>query len=826
MTHYWLNRRLYFNSEMESSQQYLYHLIFGENGVRDAIDPNMLTLSQYWNQSYPTLSADPNRTLFLFGKSQLSPFHTRMLYELGKFITIFMYQVNPCSEFWEDITTPVEDRWQKIKSIRIEENVDGLSLAPNEHENYLLKLWGKSGRETIKLLSLLEEAGSRDLNTTSEWLDPEIEPVPKTLLEFVQHQILRRISPSDNSHKHEQDRSIQVAACPDIFRETETVYNSIIQNLKFDTTLKMSDIAIMVPDMSVYGPVINSVFSRSPKQITYSIIDSTAAIDSLFGKAIITLLEIVGGSFSRKTVFELIFNQCFLDAHDMDYDDAKVCLSWADSLNIFHTFKNTDSINPELNLYTWQQGLQRLRFGRIIEPHYTSNIDGIFLDYKNIVPYTDINTGNLGLLNTFTCFMELLYEKTKDLKNLKTSGTKWFDLFSSLIDAFIVVPIDRPDEAMVYSTFMSRLKKLAIIDKLSNSYHVEGLTFSFIKEYINENIISISSTRGSYLSGGINISALVPKRQIPFKIIYIMGMEEGLFPGTADSSTLNLMNLRRQIGDVNKPDSNRYLFLETLLSTREKLYITYISKDLQKDQDFFPNSVLGQFLTYLDNSVADGQFSIITMPATGSSERYLSIGSSSERYSDLILTRTNGNFEPTSFFLSDRIILIQNASRKHKIDPDIFSEINKKISTSIPDFSLKCDKTCVQNELISISLRDLANFLINPAESTIRWHLGLYDEDPDDRTQIEIEPFFSVFPYSYRFINDTLNFSIFNKTRDTIDAYMSDYYRHARLRSETPYGAFGDVDYSQMKSIIHEKLYGPHGISYFIDERKTHSLFP
>ena len=458
------------------------------------------------------------------------------------------------------------------------------------------------------MLSLLEDAGSRELNTTSEWLNQESEFFPNSCLHLVQSHILRRISPSENSHKVQQDRSIQVAACPDIFRETETAYNSIIQNLKYDPTLNMSDIAIMVPDMSVYGPVINSVFSRVPKQITYSIIDSTAAIDSLFGKAVSLLLEIADGSFSRKTVFDLIFNQCFLDAHEMDYDDAKICLSWADSLNIFHTFKNTESINPELNLFTWQQGLQRLRFGRVIEPYDSSSSDGIFLDYCNIVPYTDINTGNLKLLGTFICFIELLYEKTKDFQKLKASGSEWLNLISSLIDAFVVVPFDRPDEAVVHATLLSRMKKLSRTDIYSINREDEGLTFSFIREFIQENIVTISSTRGSYLSGGVNISALVPKRQIPFKIIYIMGMQEGLFPGTADSSTINLINIRRQIGDVSKPDSNRYLFLETLLSTREKLYITYVSKDLQKDQDFFPNSVLGQFLTYLDNFITAEKF--------------------------------------------------------------------------------------------------------------------------------------------------------------------------------------------------------------------------
>lgn len=467
MIQYWLNGRLVYNTEMEASQQYLYHMIFKKKGLRDTVNENLLTLSQYWNRSYPHVSRDISRTLFLFGKSQLSPFHTRMIYELGKSITIYLFQVNPCFEFWEDVTTPGEDRWQRIKSIKIEENSEGLSLAHHENENYLLKLWGKSGRETIKLLSLLEEAGSGDMNTTSEWLFPPLKTSPNSCLHLVQNQILNRISPTDNSDRMERDRSIQVASCTDIFRETETVYNSILYNLIENPDLSMSDIAIMVPDMSEYGPVIRSVFSQNQKRLTYSLIDSTAAIDSLFGKAVSLLFEIAGGSFSRKTIFDLVFNQCFLEAHDMDFDDARTCLSWTDSLNVFHTFKKSESADPENNLYTWQQGLQRLRFGRIIQPHDSYTSDGVFLNYKNIVPFADMNTGNLELLDSFTGLIELLYAKTKHIQPMKTSGEEWLKIIRSLIDTFIVVPTERPEEKIVYSTLMARMKKLAMIDTLS-----------------------------------------------------------------------------------------------------------------------------------------------------------------------------------------------------------------------------------------------------------------------------------------------------------------------------------------------------------------------
>ena len=802
---------------MEASQQHLYHMIFRTGGYRDNVNPQLLTLPQLWNRSWQDIAPDANRTLFLFGKSQLSPFHIRMIYELGKFITIYLYQVNPCFEFWEDVTTPGEDRWRRIKAIEFDNNSEEASLTHDENENYLLKLWGRSGRETIKLLSMLEEAGSREMNTTSEWLLPVMETPSDSSLHLVQNQILNRVSPIDSKLKIKRDTSIQIASCTDIFRETETVYNSILYNLSVNPKLSMSDIAIMVPDMSMYGPVIQSVFNKFPERITYSMIDSTAAIDSLFGKAVSLLLEIADGSFTRKTIIDLLFNQCFLDAHEMDIEDARTCLSWADSLNIFHTFKKSESNNPVQNLYTWHQGLQRLRFGRIFAPNNNYSRDGMFLDFKNIVPFTDMNTGNQTLIDTFSGCIELLHARTKHLQQLKASGEEWLNIIRSLINSFIVVPSERPEEEIVYTTLLARMKKLVAYDRNHNCSIEKVLSFSFIKEFLQENIITIPSTRGSYLSGGINISALVPKRQIPFKIIYVMGMQEGLFPGSADTSTLNIMNVRRHLADVNKPDTNRYLFLEILLSAREKFYLTYVSKDLKKDQDYFPNSVLGQFLTYLNNYVVKEGFSVVPIPATGSSNEYLLDEPDKGEYSDLVSTRVQGKFQPTNYSLSDRIVLLQHAEVSFHAIP----ALKKKVLLSIPDFSVHEESTAAGESSISLSLRDLAYFLQDPAESTVRWHLGLYDGTDEDTSSNEIEPFFSVFPYAYRFINDTLNYCVFNNSKSAMETFMNDYFRHAKFMSATPAGVFGDIDFESFKSTIHERFYGKNSILQFLEEHKN-----
>jgi exodeoxyribonuclease V gamma subunit len=188
----------------------------------------------------------------------MSLFHMRLLFELGAHADFKLYQLNVCREFWEDVTTPEEDRWKKIRLLKVREDELGQVLETAGSDNALLKLWGKPGRENIKLLSELEEESQGKVAFLSDWLAPKDKQAPKkkTVLETVQEHILNRTAPGDGLERIEQDRTIQIAGCPSVWREAETVYNSIIDNMLETPELKLTDIAILVPNMPAYKAAI------------------------------------------------------------------------------------------------------------------------------------------------------------------------------------------------------------------------------------------------------------------------------------------------------------------------------------------------------------------------------------------------------------------------------------------------------------------------------------------------------------------------------------------------------------------------------------------
>ena len=318
-----------------------------------------------------------------------------------------------------------------------------------------------------------------------------------------------------------------------------------------------------------------------------------------------------------------------------------------------------------------------------------------------------------------------------------------------------------------------------------------------MREFIKSSLGSISGGRGDYLTEGVTISALQPMRPIPFRVVYVLGMEEGSFPGRADASSLDLRLLKRRIGDVSVPEKNCYLFLEMLLSVREKLYIGYLSKDLQKDRSIQPCSVVNQLRRVVEQEILpdNSPFRVVDIPLKGSSERYLAEDAVNE-FSDVLV----------NYSLADRITCYREQGLWEEVNREISREEEKRLESFRPDFGVEVQKSRKDKEAVEkISVKDLRRFLEDPVSQGMRRHLRIYD---DEETMEEIalredEPFFSVFPVDYKIKTETLDqwldLRISPESRDasperTLETICDRVYESFQRGSETPEGAYADLD--------------------------------
>ncbi|WP_054694526.1 exodeoxyribonuclease V subunit gamma [Desulfosarcina cetonica] len=593
---------------MEDGQCWIYRKTVAlRKALANLTGQSLFTLAEYANHLFGT-KGTPLRSLLtaservhLFGLSQVSPLHVQVLGRLGAYYDIHIYSLNPSREYWEDIRTPAEEKWIQRRSV--------VALKPHDEEwaagelfnqpaHPLLSAWGKPGRENIRLLCQLT-----DYDFFASFEDPDS---AESVLAAIRRGILT-LDPAPLDRQ--QDRSLQITACPGIRREVESVYHSILYNLEADDTLCMTDIAVLVSDMTRYKPVVDSVFNRQPSQISYSLVDARASSDSVLAQAILSLMTLAQGPFSRQAVFDLLRNPCVMQQWDYGPEALTIWIEWADALGVYHDFaKPDDSVNdgPEVGRYTWRQGMERMRLARIM----TAPVDaaeGSAPHFQGLVPFANIHTGDERLLEKFCRLIVQLWESVAALQIPEATVQAWRDTFFSVLDTLVAFNDDMRGEETVYQSLMDAFDRLEQYDILNQVSGGRKMTPAALWAFVRRHFDGVFGGRGDYLTGGVTVSALMPMRPIPFKVVYVLGLEEGRFPGRASDTLLDLRHRKRRIGDVSLTERNRYLFLEILLSVQSKLYLSYICRDLQKDRDLSPCSVLLQLQRYMEQHILGGQ---------------------------------------------------------------------------------------------------------------------------------------------------------------------------------------------------------------------------
>jgi exodeoxyribonuclease V gamma subunit len=733
-----------------------------------------------------------------FGLSQISPLHLQLLSRLKSFFNIHIYSLNPSREYWEDIKTPFEKRWIERKQ------VNGLKLSQAEWsagdlfaevDHDLLSAWGKPGRESIRLLCQLTDYDFHAGYSKT--------PQPDTMLAAIEHGLLT-LEGGCHLSPLRQDTTLQLMACPSIRREVETVYNSILYNLETDPDLCMTDIAVMVSDMSRYKSVVDSVFNRQPARITYNLVDSNARTESVFAQAVLALMELSRGTFSRKEVFVLLRNPCVMQRWHYGPEALSVWIGWADALGIFHGYENKanrDEGIPLGGLFSWRQGLERMRASRIMTAPATGGSPRSH--FNGIVPFSDINTGDDRLLEKFCRLVESLHRAMGVFRMTAAPAQEWRAAFFSLVDQFIAIPAEMRGEETVFQSLVGAFDNFERYDALGRIQPGRPLTAEALWLFVRAHLEGITGGQGDYLTGGVTVSALMPMRPIPFRVVYVLGLEEGRFPGREHGSLLDLRGKKRRIGDITLAERNRYLFLEILISVRRKLYLSYVSRDLQKDRYLAPCSVVNQLRRYIEKQVLGGQpLRLCRIPIKADSPAYLAPDAVND-WSDVMVNYSN----------AQRLTCYRRSGYWHAFVNQATPSNLQTAARYDPDFTLPIpspDNASAEAVFLTIGL--LRGFLLDPVDVVGRYHLGI-DEQADptaELAEVADEPLSSQFPIDFEirttpmqnWLAAQVNGSSGQPAHDQLEAEFESIYADLSRKSRVPGGAFAVQDKSKLKQQV------------------------
>ncbi|EJG8290857.1 exodeoxyribonuclease V subunit gamma [Escherichia coli] len=551
----------------------------------------------------------PSR-VFICGISALPPVYLQALQALGKHIEIHLLFTNPCRYYWGDIKDPAylaklltrqrrhsfEDR--ELPLFRDSENAGQLFNSDGEQDvgNPLLASWGKLGRDYIYLLSDLE---------SSQELDAFVDVMPDNLLHNIQSDILElenravagvnieEFSRSDNKRPLDPlDSSITFHVCHSPQREVEVLHDRLLAMLEEDPTLTPRDIIVMVADIDSYSPFIQAVFGSAPadRYLPYAISDRRARQSHPVLEAFISLLSLPDSRFVSEDVLALLDVPVLAARFDITEEGLRYLRQWVNESGIRWGIDD-DNVRelelPATGQHTWRFGLTRMLLGYAME-----SAQG---EWQSVLPYDESSGLIAELVGHLASLLMQLNIWRRGLAQERPLE-EWLPVCRDMLNAFFL-----PDAETEAAMTLIEQQWQAIIAEGLGAQYGDAVPLSLLRDELAQRLDQERISQ-RFLAGPVNICTLMPMRSIPFKVVCLLGMNDGVYPRQLAPLGFDLMSQKPKRGDRSRRDDDRYLFLEALISAQQKLYISYIGRSIQDNSERFPSVLVQELIDYIGQS--------------------------------------------------------------------------------------------------------------------------------------------------------------------------------------------------------------------------------
>lgn len=488
----------------------------------------------------------------VFGLNTMPPLFLSYLQGLSKHCQLHFFLLNPAQEFWADLAS----KKQRIN----DENFNG---------HPLLSTLGQQGREFQQML--LEQA---QFDFEPESFEPS---EALNNLQRLQNDILTN---RPDGQALQGDGSISIHACHSRMREVEVLKNQLLQTLEHDRTLELRDIVVMAPDIQVYEPFIAAVFD----DIQHAVADRSLRLSNHALDAFIRFLDLSQSRFGWQTVMDLLEQPVVYPGFGLSETDLELIKHWVRDTHVRwgKSAQHKQELGlPELDQNTWRAMLDRLLMG------YAVGCDQDFA--LDVLPYRDIEGSSALALGGLCDFMQLLFKASKELKQAKPLKN-WSAQLYYYADQLLAAA--EPLERQQFNEL------LADLSAEPAAVHHDDVDLQVIISWLEGMVAERKSSTG-FLRGQLTFCSMLPMRSIPFKVIALLGMNDGEFPKIDRHPTFDLLAHHFRKGDRSHRADDRYQFLEILLSARQRLIMTYIGQSISHNDAIPPSVVISEMLEAL-----------------------------------------------------------------------------------------------------------------------------------------------------------------------------------------------------------------------------------
>ena len=535
---------------------------------------NNLEKDEYWqallfkliekNNSYNFLTFDilevikaiDEKTIFnpniqqeinIFTTDDISKLYLDFYQKISQFSNINLYILSPGFDLWERTKMLIENNHNFQEFNKLIDPIPEI----------------KFGQSAANFQKLIEESViSNQTNINSEFLysNPlnfykNKKEIP--LLKQLQNSIINK---TNNPFKiFEGDSSLIFKELPNIVYELEFIKLEIKDLLKNEVNIKLGDIAIITPNINLIKKHLRFIFTNFKSTgIEIPFITSKtnySEISSIFGY----IQELINISINKINIFNLksLFNNhAIYEIFNLEQDEINIFADLLEDSGFDWGLDKIDRLGEYRNSLDWC--LEKIKLGLIYD-------ENIYFKEFNLSPKL-IGEDNLDLhkiirlIEKFISHIKL-FKESKDID-------EWIESIEIILDDLF-----HKNYSYEINEFKSILKEYK--DKYSCKKKIDIFTFTeCLNSIFNKNYNNLNNRKDEII-----ISEMKPICFLPYKYIFICGMNDQFYPKISLQENNNIISRKPIFGDPNQNDIEKDLLLYYLISCKNKLSITWSKKD-------------------------------------------------------------------------------------------------------------------------------------------------------------------------------------------------------------------------------------------------------
>lgn len=542
---------------------------------------------------------DADQPLHVFGLSHLAPTELAVLQALAIRRPVVLYVPDPCREFWAGLDT----REDRLRALARDPHSDDSEAFFLEQTHPLLAAWGRLGQHFM--LQVQELEARLDIRHFRDEAGADVEPVSR--LDRLQES-LRRLQPAlaatdpRPSAARRADASLRVHACHTRLRELEVLHDALLRFRADDPSIEPSDIVVMAPDIAAYVPLLPVVFGPAGDtggELPYHLADIPSARASSLLTAFRRLLALPASRLTAPELLDFIGQPDVARRLGLDDDDLDSLARWLAGARaawgLDPAFRAAFGVPArEHNTMAW--AMDRLLTSHVFGDESAEPVHR-FPDQSAVAPVPGVMGGAATALGAFDHLLQQVAILRADAAAMLTASA-WARQLEERVDALLQENPDDPGERDAMASLRALLRALA--NEPSDAGLDPSLPFPVVRRWLEEKLDAVPA-RQRFLAGGITVCGMVPQRAIPFRVVAVLGLNEGDYPRNDIDAGLDPIRRpgQRRLGDRDTRSDDRYLFLETVMSARDRLHLSFVGRGVHDGRQRNPASPLAELMAAL-----------------------------------------------------------------------------------------------------------------------------------------------------------------------------------------------------------------------------------